>query len=124
MVLVVTGTYYFVLPHGASTTVTIVATAGSQEEGVAFTPANFTVKEGQRVTLVLDNKDVYPHELQIPEFGVNTGVVQGGQTGKVSFVPHKAGTFGFGQVASYCIAGPAPNCPVLGLDGNMTVSSA
>lgn len=75
---------------------TIVATRGPQGEGsVDFAPANFTVKEGQHVALVFVNGDIAPHNLQIPTFSVNTGIVKGGATTRVSFVPDKVGTFAF-----------------------------
>ena len=124
-ILVVTASYYYLVVSAPanSVTVTIAANGGPQGDTVGFLPTNFTVKEGQHVTLVLDNKDTNPHELQIPEFDVSTGVVQGGKTERVSFVPDKTGTFGYGQVASYCIEGPAPNCPVFGVYGNITVLS-
>jgi hypothetical protein len=120
--LVLTLTYESVGPPEPSTTVTIVSTAGPEQQGVAFTHTNFTVKEGQLVTLVVDNKETSPHELLIPGFDVNTGMVQGGQTEGVSFVPDKTGTFGFGQFAEYCMAGrEQASCPLVGLDGNITV---
>ena len=124
-ILLVTASYYSVIvsARANSVTVTITANGGPQGDTVGFLPTNFTVREGQNVILVLDNEDIYPHELQIPNFNLSTGVVQGGQTERVSFIPDKIGTFGFGQASSYCIAGPAPNCPIFGLEGNMTVLS-
>jgi uncharacterized cupredoxin-like copper-binding protein len=101
VILAVTGIYYFVLPPpGGSTTVTIVATGsapegslGAPEEGLVFAPANFTVREGQRVTLVFVNRGSAPHELAIPQLGVNTEVVNAGATKSVSFVPSTVGKF-------------------------------
>jgi len=115
ILLIVTSTYYFVLLPGASaTTVTIVATGGQQYG--AFTPANFTAKEGQRVALVFVNSGSAPHELQIPALSVSTGIVNAGATMRVSFTPNKVGTFGFDQPPS---AGPVPMG--IGMVGNVTV---
>lgn len=109
LILAVTGTYYFVLPPGASATVTIVATG--DEANVAFAPANFTVQEGQKVTLVFVNHGSAPHELEIPTLSVNTGIVNGGATTRVSFTPNKVGTFTFEQA---CGTFPEPYCNVAG----------
>jgi plastocyanin len=128
ILLIVTSSYYFVLLHGASaTTVTIVATGsppegslGAPEEGLVFAPANFTAMEGQRVTLVFVNRGSAPHELAIPQLGVDTGVVNTGATKSVSFVPSKVGTFivmqPCGTVAE--LAG-LPGCNI---EGYLTVS--
>src|SRR5271170_3317886 len=45
-----------------------------------YFPRNFTVTEGDHVTLVFENLDDDPHELTIPAFGVDTNVVPSGQT--------------------------------------------
>ncbi len=118
VILVVTGAYYFALPHGPLTTVTIVATEG--QVGVAFTPANFTVKEGQQVTLVFVNRDSTPHELVIPAFGVSTQIVNAGSTVSVYFVPNKGGTF---IVTQPCGAGPPQDVLPCNIQVYMTVLS-
>jgi plastocyanin len=134
IVLVVTGAYYFVLPHGPSTTVTIVATGsppegslGAPEQGLVFAPANFTVREGERVTFVFVNHGSAPHELAISQLGVNTGVVSAGATKSISFVPNTVGTFIImqpcGTVAE--LAG-LPGCNIAGygnIEGYVTVLS-
>jgi plastocyanin len=114
LIFVVTSTYYFVLPHGDSATVTIVAMGG--EGNSAFAPANFTVKEGQNVTLVFVNRGSAPHELQIPALGVSTRWIDAGATTRVSFIPNKVGMFAFDQPVS---AGPVPQ--VQGINGHLTV---
>ena len=92
----------------------------------AFIPNNFTVYEGYHVTLVFENKDDGPHEMVIPAFGVDTGLVQGGQTIRVNFVPDKLGTFSWSQPAGACNAGGLS--PIQGgctgdqeTNGNLTV---
>ena len=117
VIILVTGTYYLVLPSGGSTTVTIVATGGQGR--VAFAPANFTVKEGQQVTLVFLNHGSDSHELQIPVLGVDTGTVQPGATARVVFVPSKVGVFSFGEPPT---AGPIEIVRENGM-GNVTVLS-
>ncbi len=110
--LALSGGYYFVNVSGGnsanSTTVTIIgSTPGLYGQNAttnpdAFIPNNATVKQGQRVTLVFVNEDDGPHELVIPALGVTTGIVQGGQTVRVSFVPSTTGTFAWNQPAGAC----------------------
>ena len=119
VILAVIGTYPSVGPPGDSTTVTIVATAGSREVSMVVAPANFTVTQGQHVTIVFHNTDEQPHEFEIPVLGVGTGVVQGGQTVRVNFVPNEVGTF---VALQPCSAGPAP-LPPCGAVGYVTVLS-
>jgi hypothetical protein len=105
VILAVSGIYYFMLPPpGGSTTVTIVVTAGPQ-----LAPANFTVTEGQHVTIVFENTDVGgPHEFEIPALGMSTGVMQAGETVSVNFVPNRVGTFMVVQPCSQGGLGPCP----------------
>ncbi len=115
VVLALSGGYYFINVSSASsansTTVTIIgSTPGLYGENAtqnpdAFLPRQFTVQEGQHVTLVFENQDDGPHQLVIPAFNVNTGIVQGGQTVRVNFVPDKLGTFAFSQPPGACDAG-------------------
>jgi len=116
VILVVAGIYYFLLPLGPSTTVTIVAASGQGR--VVFAPANFTVTEGQHVTIVFDNTDDGPHEFQIPAFGVSTGIVQAGESVSVNFVPNKVGAF---IVVQPCPQGGLGPCPPS--EGQLTVLS-
>src|ERR1700758_3373116 len=90
VVLAASGGYYFTsVGSGSSadsTTVTIIgSTPGLYGQNAtknpdAFIPNNFTVTQGQHVTLVFENEDDGPHELVIPGYGLSTGIVQGGQT--------------------------------------------
>jgi hypothetical protein len=111
-VLAVSGGYYISTVSGNggggnSVIVNIEVTPGLFGENASafpdeFLPQNFTVTEGQHVTIVFDNTDDGPHELVIPAFGVTTGIVQGGQTFRVSFVPNQVGTFEYSQPAGAC----------------------
>ncbi len=60
----------------------------------AFDPATITVKKGELVRLTLTSKDV-AHAIAIPEFGVSTDPVSGGESTTVEFTPTKVGTFQF-----------------------------
>jgi plastocyanin len=109
-----------------SETIQMEVTSGTPQNGApdAFLPASFTVTEGDHVTIVFDNTDDGPHEFAIPAFGVNTGVVQGGSTARVVFVPNKLGTFGYDQPAGTCedAQDPAVSCTGAQLtNGNVTV---
>lgn len=97
--------YYAEVAHAsgtpASVTVRIVAGHGSPGYSVSYSPAEFTVREGERVDVVLVNDDSVPHELVIPEFQVATGYVQAGATARMAFVPDKVGTFTFGEPSPF-----------------------
>ena len=111
-IIVVSGAYYFTSVGGGnaanSVTVNIVVTAGLLGQNSTYdtyAPRNFTVTEGQHVTIVVQNTDDGPHSLTIPQFNVNTGILQGGQTGRVSFTPNQVGTFEYFEPAGVCNSG-------------------
>jgi len=112
-ILVVSGAYYFTGVIGTtsanSVTINVSVTNGTPQNGAAdaFEPNNFTVTEGQHVTIVFQNGDDGPHELAIPAFNVNTQVVQGGQTQRVSFTPDKTGNFPYYEPPGVCAQGAA-----------------
>ena len=135
-VLAVSGGFYIMSVSGTSsadtTTVTIIgSTPGLFGENAtqfpdAFIPNNFTVKQGMHVTLVFENQDDGPHQLVIPGYGVNTGIVQGGQTVRVNFIANKVGVYAWDQPAGSCNAGGLTpqqgGCTGAQLtNGNMTV---
>lgn len=124
-ILVVSGTYYFTATSGNSQIVTISVTNGTPQNGGAdvFEPPNFSVTEGQHVTIIFVNTDDGPHELVIPQFNVNTNVVQGGQTTRVEFTPNQVGTFEYYEPPGICNlnAGPAGCTGLQETSGNMTV---
>jgi heme/copper-type cytochrome/quinol oxidase subunit 2 len=116
-VLAVSAGYYVTTLSGGSSsavTVNILVTSGTPQNGAPdeFVPQNFTVTEGQHVTIVFDNTDDGPHAYEIPALGVSTGIVQGGQTVRVSFVPTKSGTFSSDQPPGACVsaANPTASC--------------
>ena len=120
-ILVVTASFYYAVVSAPanSATVTIAANDGPQGDGVGFLPTNFTVKEGQSVTIVFVNHGSRPNQLLIPAFQVNTGIVDGGATARASFTPHKAGTFSFGEPPESGLNPDRGN----GMVGNVTVLS-
>jgi hypothetical protein len=133
-ILALSGAFYFVFmpasfPNGSvssvtSTTVSLSVASGPNPENVPdyFSPQNFTVTEGQRVTLVFDNTDDTPHELAIPALNVTTGIVQSGQIVRIVFIPNKIGTFGFGQPGAMCkVVNQGAVCNPLAVNGNVTV---
>jgi len=88
-----------------------------------YLPANFTVKEGQVVTLFVFNTDDNTHGLAIPAFGVDTGIVKHGITAQVSFTANKVGTFPFNEPPGYCTGGNGNICnSAQDLKGTMTVT--
>ncbi len=106
-VLAVSAAYYASSVSGGSkdsVTVVIQVTNGTAQNGAAdaFSPRNFTVVEGQHVTLVFENNDDNAHELVIPHFGVDTNVVEGGSSARVVFVPNQTGVFEYFEPPGVC----------------------
>ena len=104
LLLVSAGYYISSVSGNQGVTIDMEVTSGTPQNGAAdkFLPANFNVTEGERVTIVFDNTDDGPHELQIPALGVSTGIVQGGQAFRVVFVPEQVGTFAYDQPIGVC----------------------
>jgi hypothetical protein len=117
VVLAGSAAYYINSVSGPSTgteTVDMRVTNGTPQNGApdAFLPANFTVTQNAHVTLVFYNSDDGPHEFEVPALGVTTGIVQGGQTVRVNFIPTQVGTFASDQPPGACVsaANPAGSC--------------
>jgi len=125
-ILVVSGAYYFYSTSAASqgsVTINIIVTNGTTKNGQAdtYSPRNFTVTLDQHVTILFDNTDDDPHELTIPAFNVNSGVVQGGSSVRITFTPNKAGTFEMTEPPGVCSL-PGGQCTgAQEMTGNMTV---
>ncbi len=79
----------------------------------SYTPSKITVRAGQPVQLVLDNKGVIEHDFVVDKFKVKTGTVQPGKTGTVTFTPNAKGTFEF-----YC---SVPGHKEAGMKGTLVV---
>jgi plastocyanin len=119
VVLAASAGYYIYSQSGSpanSETIDMEVTAGTPQNGGPdhFLPANFTITEGDHVTIVFDNTDDGPHEFEIPALSVTTGIVQGGQTQRVTFVPTKTGTFPYDQPAGACVSQVDPNASCTG----------
>lgn len=72
-----------------------------------YSPDNFTVAQGEHVSLAVENDDNSTHGLAISEFNVNTGGIAPNATLIVSFVPNALGNFTFSEPTSDCGGG---NC--------------
>jgi plastocyanin len=109
VILAASAGYYIssVSQTGGGVVINMEVTAGTPQNGGPdhFLPANFTVTEGQKVTIVFDNTDDGPHDFQIPALGVDTHIVEGGQTVRVVFTPDKVGTFAYDQPPGTCCFG-------------------
>ena len=87
-----------------------------------YSPNNFTVREGQTVTLAVLNTDDNTHGLVIRAFGVDTGKIDPGHTDRVTFVANQTGTFEFFEPPGYCTGGIGNHCnSIQHMTGNMTV---
>lgn len=105
-----------------SVTVNIqVANCVSNSCADTYAPRQFTVTEGQHVTIVFANYDDNAHELDIPAFGVSTNIVASGATTRVSFVPNQVGTFEYSEPTGVCSQGGIPCSGEQEMTGNMTV---
>jgi nitrous oxide reductase len=112
--------------NSASNAVTVhIAIEGGVGAGTTdtYSPDNFTVKEGQQVTLAVLNTDDNTHGLVIDQFKVDTGIINGGNTGRVTFVANQTGTFRFYEPPGYCKGGFGNVCnSQQHMIGNMTVT--
>jgi heme/copper-type cytochrome/quinol oxidase subunit 2 len=88
----------------------IVAGGTGNLTSETYTPDNFSVKEGQNVTLVIFNTDDSTHGLVITQFGVNSGTIAPHATVRVWFLADQAGVFEFYEPAGYCEAGMGSVC--------------
>jgi plastocyanin len=111
-----------------SVVVRVVETGPLPNSPLDFSPLNFTVTEGEQVTISFNNTDTQAHELVIPQFDVTTGVVNGGSTVSISFTPEEIGSFAYFQPMGPCSPGnPSPSiaCPRMEIfNGTMTVLPA
>jgi len=87
-----------------------------------YVPANFTVRQGQIVTLAVFNTDDNTHGLAIPAFNVDTGIIKHGITARVTFTANEVGTFPLNEPAGYCTGGNGNVCnSAQDLKGSLTV---
>jgi len=87
-----------------------------------YSPNNFTVKQGQQVTLAILNTDDNTHGLVIHAFGIDTGKIPPGHTDRVTFVANQTGVFEFFEPPGYCTGGYGNVCnSIQHMTGNMTV---
>ncbi len=88
-----------------------------------YSPDNFTVSEGQHVTLAVLNTDDNTHGLVIKALGVDTGIIDPGDTKRVSFVANETGTFVYYEPPGYCTGGVGKVCnSAQHMTGNMTIA--
>jgi uncharacterized cupredoxin-like copper-binding protein len=80
-----------------------------------YDPMELTVKAGEQVTVVLNNKGVLEHNFVIDEFNVALGPIAGGtQSQPGTFTPTEPGTYTF-----YC---NVPGHKEAGMVGTLTVT--
>jgi heme/copper-type cytochrome/quinol oxidase subunit 2 len=70
-----------------------------------YSPDNFTVTEGQNVTLVILNMGNSTHGLVITQFGVNSGIIPPHGVVRVWFIANQVGVFKFYEPEGYCKGG-------------------
>jgi nitrous oxide reductase len=75
------------------------------------------------VTLVVLNTDDNGHGLVMPQFGVDTGIIQPSSSVRVTFVADQTGTFKFYEPPGYCTGGLSKTCTsIQQMTGYMTVT--
>jgi heme/copper-type cytochrome/quinol oxidase subunit 2 len=108
-------------PSSVSINITIYGGVGAGTTD-RYAPDNITVRQGQQVTLAVLNTDDNTHGLVIDQFKVDTGIINGGQTARVTFIPNQTGTFSYYEPPGYCKGGFGNVCnSVQHMIGNMTV---
>ena len=107
---------YYVETHNASSATSSTTVDITIEGGVGpgtvdtYFPDNFTVKQGQHVTLAVLNTDDNTHGLVIDQFKVDTGIITSGDTARVSFVANQTGIFKYYEPPGYCKGGVGNVC--------------
>ena len=108
---------------GNSKTVNIEILGGTGPGTVdIYSPDNFTVTNGQQVTLAILNTDDNTHGFVMRAFGVDTGVILPGHTTRVSFNANQTGMFEFLEPPGYCGQLGKPCNSVQHMWGYMTVA--
>jgi heme/copper-type cytochrome/quinol oxidase subunit 2 len=115
VIIVVAALYYFTVYSKPSS-------VGSQEEFIqiggaivnstvnipaTYYPLNFTVVQGLKVVLLVQNTDNQTHGLAVPQFNVNTGPMSKMQNVTLSFVVKTPGNYTYDEPSSDCGSG---NC--------------
>ena len=127
LVLAGSGFYYYsqvtTSPSAGAVTINITIVGGATASSIdTYSPDNFTVHLGQRVTLVVLDTDDNGHGLVINQFGVDTGIIQPSSAVRVTFTPNKVGTFEYYEPPGYCTGGISNKCTsIQRMTGTMTV---
>ncbi len=97
----------------STTTLPSVSSFTVSSQNFSFAPSTLTVKKGDRVKVTLNNISG-THDLNIDEFDVTTGTLEGPGSTTVEFVADKVGSFEY-----YCSIG---NHRAMGMKGILTVT--
>ena len=105
----------------ASAGVSAGVTAGTAEtksftvtgQNFSFTPKTMSVKKGDKVQITFVNAEGH-HDINIDEFNVHSGIINGGQQKVVTFTADKTGSFQY-----YCSVG---SHRAMGMWGTLTVT--
>jgi plastocyanin len=109
-------------PNSVAFNITIYGGVGAGTTD-RYSPDNLTVRQGQQVTLAVLNTDDNTHGLVIDKFKVDTGIINAGQTVRVTFVANQTGTFTYYEPPGYCKGGLGNVCnSSQHMIGNVTVT--
>ena len=122
--VIAAGEYYTQGSRSFGTTVNIQILGGVTPGSIdIYSPDNFTVTQGDHVSLAILNTDDNTHGFTMKAFGVDTGIILPGQTARVSFVANQTGVFEFLEPPGYCTGGVGHVCnSIQHMWGYMTVS--
>jgi plastocyanin len=109
-------------PNSTTINITIYGGVGAGTTD-RYSPDNVTVKQGQQVTLAVLNTDDNTHGLKIDQLKVDTGIIHGGKTARVTFIANQTGTFKYYEPPTYCTGGFGNVCnSAQHMIGNLTVT--
>jgi cytochrome c oxidase subunit 2 len=90
----------------------VITTIKVEAGSFYFSPSEIRVKKGDKVKIILTNKDGF-HDWVVDEFNARTPQIKAGETVEIEFIADKTGTFEY-----YCSVG---NNRQMGMKGNLIV---
>ncbi len=78
------------------------ATDPTQDVLATYYPNSFNVSKGAHITLAITNTDNVTHGLAVPQFGIDTGVIQPNATAMLTFVANPDGNYTYSEPSADC----------------------
>ena len=125
LIVIVGGSAYYLYSNSTNSPAnTLQLTINIRGDGTDyFDPANVTLKQGETVTILVFNTDDNTHGLVIPGLNVDSGIIQGSHSARLTFTATTVGAFPFNSPPSYCTGGVGNVCnSAQDLTGTLTVT--